>query len=180
MLQTLPPPFSFLGWGWFKQQWLKWPGHPANPRRRLGTAYNTLFTYLEQARLVTAEALKREDVSYLHGMLVVSLQPFEHKHINHQPCPSSRAATLSLPGLVLYGRDSGPTCTQSPFSGDVERCLRCVHAAVMRTYLQHQCCPQRAWRTGVVESDFSFFTWLSCPIQTTTLGHTWRTVQDYR
>eukprot|EP00971_Amphidinium_carterae_P088806 1757395-Amphidinium_carterae.1 len=29
MLQTLPPLFTFLGWGRFKQSWFKRPGHPA-------------------------------------------------------------------------------------------------------------------------------------------------------
>eukprot|EP00971_Amphidinium_carterae_P210366 4173647-Amphidinium_carterae.1 len=50
----------------------------------------------------------------------------------------------------------------------------------MRTFSQHLCCQQRAWRTGIAESDSSFSTWRSCQIQTTTLGHTWRVVLDYR
>eukprot|EP00971_Amphidinium_carterae_P348863 6490709-Amphidinium_carterae.1 len=180
MLQTLSPPFAFLGWGRFKQRWLKWPGYPANPRNWLGTACTLKCTFLKHARLDTTEALLREDTCACCIMFVDSLQPFEHKHSNTQPCLSLRAATPFLPDPVHYGRGSGPTCTQSPFNGDVEHCLQCVHDAAMRTYSQLQCCQQKAWRTGEDVSVFSSSTWRSCPTRTTTLGHTWRPVQDYR
>eukprot|EP00971_Amphidinium_carterae_P335249 6470985-Amphidinium_carterae.2 len=99
MLQTLPPRFLFWGWGRFKQFWFKRLGHPAIPRNRLDTTKSAFLTNIVQARLDTTEELLRGSKCVYSFMSVDSLQPFEHKHSDFQPCRFLRAATLSLPGL---------------------------------------------------------------------------------
>eukprot|EP00971_Amphidinium_carterae_P192058 3810731-Amphidinium_carterae.1 len=54
MPKTSHPRLQFLGWGWFKNSWLKAPGPPAVYLHQQGTAGKDLFRPPALHRLATA------------------------------------------------------------------------------------------------------------------------------
>eukprot|EP00971_Amphidinium_carterae_P217943 4326330-Amphidinium_carterae.2 len=86
MPQTAHPRLQFLGWGWFKISWLKAPGTPAGNLHQPGTAGIALFRHLVFHRLVTADQQQQCHGVFHWIMSCDSLQPFEHRPCDAQPC----------------------------------------------------------------------------------------------
>eukprot|EP00971_Amphidinium_carterae_P180503 3580111-Amphidinium_carterae.1 len=100
MLQRDPPLSFFLGGGWLKYRWLKTPGKPARNYSQQGTVEHQQMSH----RLVTAFDSKQchivvFQVEAFALQVFASLQPFEHKLCDAQPCRFWRAA-LSSPDVA--------------------------------------------------------------------------------
>eukprot|EP00971_Amphidinium_carterae_P077700 1536375-Amphidinium_carterae.1 len=120
MLQTSHPRLHFLGWGWFKGFRLKAPGSPAENLFQPGTAGQTLLQQIALHRSVTAGHKQHCHGMFRWIMLYVSLQPFEHRSCDAQPCLFLRVALSCSPDVAPCGRASGTPCTLFPSLGDVE------------------------------------------------------------
>eukprot|EP00971_Amphidinium_carterae_P048954 964601-Amphidinium_carterae.2 len=175
MLQSAHPLSFFLGGGWFKLRWLKTPGAPARTYCQQVTAGNLYGGYQTSHRLVTADGFQLGPGLWCQLLCCASLQPFEHRTCDAQPCRFWRAAYLTSPEDAHCGRTSGTTCPLS-LLGDVGCSLQCVPGAAMRKCLRQQCCHLKAWNTGDAENAFCSTIWRILPTRTTTLGSTLRRV----